>query len=157
MAFELIVEMRTPVRDLRARWQLELLAHGLHVEIFPGLEPDTWQGGFLPFKLEPLPDRYRFDMLGVVQLSGFEVDFSPGVAHFRSAAGRSIAELVLTCYGAACLAIITGGAYHDPQTGEAFEGRAAIDRAHWEILAYEPYMKHHARIQHPFIGWDAVG
>lgn len=67
---------------------------------------------------------------------------------------RTIAELILQCYGAACLAIITNGVYHDPQTGEGFEGASAIQRADWEIMEYQPYMNQHSRVQHGFTQWS---
>jgi hypothetical protein len=154
MAFELVVEMKTSVKDLRQRWQDEISSHGLSVEILPSFTPNTWQGGFLPIKLVAIPDKYLFGLPKVVQISGFEVSFGPQSAHFRSAMGRPLAELILQCYGAASLAVITNGGYHDPQTGESFEGASAIGRADWEIRAYEPYIDHRARAQHEFTKWS---
>lgn len=90
----------------------------------------------------------------MVQISGFEVGFGPESAHFRTAMGRTVAELILQCYGAACLAVITNGVYHDPQTGESFEGVSAIRRADQEIMAYQPYMDQYARTQHVFTQWS---
>ena len=154
MSFELVVEIRTRVTDLRKRWQEEINLHGFSVEILPSFDPDTWQAGFLPIKLVSMPDKHLFGLPKVIQISGFELDFSPESAHFRTAMGRTIAELILQCYGAACLAMITNGAYHDPQTGESFEGASAIAQADREIMAYEPYIDQRARVQHAFTTWS---
>ena len=48
----------------------------------------------------------------------------------------------------------TSGVYHDPQTGESFEGDSALARAKQEIMDYEPYLDWHVRIQHKFIQWS---
>jgi hypothetical protein len=154
VAFELVVEMKTSRKNLRRRWQEEINSHGFTVEIFPGFDPLTWQGGFLPIKVVEMPDKYLFGLPRVVQVSGFEVSFGRGSAHFRSAMGRTLAELTLQCYGAACLAVVTDGVYYDPQTGESFEGLSAIRRADWEIMAYEPYIDEDARAQHEFSKWS---
>jgi hypothetical protein len=157
MSFELIVEIKSGVTNLRQRWQDEINSHGFSVEILPSFDPATWQGGFLPMKLTTIPDKYLLGLPKVIQIAGFEVDLSPESAHFRTVAGRTIAELTLQCYGAACLAVITNGIYHDPQTGESFEGESAIQRADWEVLAYQPYMDQHARAQHAFTQWSDYG
>ena len=154
MSFELVVEMKSGVKDLRQSWQDEINSHGFSVEILPSFDPASWQGGFLPMKLIAIPDKYLFGLPKVIQISGFEVDFGPESAHFRTAMGRTIAELILQCYGAACLAVVTKGVYHDPQTGESFEGASAVQRADWEIMAYQPYMDQHARVQHAFTQWS---
>ena len=154
MAFELVVEIRKRVSNLRHRWQEEINSYGFSVEILPRFEPDTWQGGFLPIKLVAMPDKYLFGLPKVIQVSGFEVSFTPVSAHFRSAAGRPLAEVILQCYGAACLAVISDGAFHDLQTNESFEGDSAIARADWEIMEYEPYIDEHARVQHEFTNWS---
>lgn len=153
MAFELVVEMKTGVKNLRQRWEEAINLHGFSVEILPSFDPVMWQGGFLPIKLIAMPDRYQFGLPKVVQISGFEVSFGTESAHLRSAMGRPLAELILQCYGAASLAVITDGVYHDLQTGESFEGVSAIERADWEIMAYEPYIDQHARAQHEFTNW----
>jgi hypothetical protein len=154
MAFELVVEMKTRVKNLRQHWQEEINSHGFCVEILPSFDPETWQGGFLPIKLVSMPDKYLFGLPRVVQISGFEVSFGPESAYFRSAMGRSLAELILQCFGAASLALITNGIYHDPQTGESFEGAPALNRADGEIMAYEPYIDDDARAQHEFTKWS---
>jgi hypothetical protein len=154
MSFDLVVEMKTKVDHLRQRWQDEINSHGFSVEILPSFDPDAWEGGFLPIKLGGMPDKYLFGLSNVIQISGFELSFGPESAHFRSAMGRTLAELILQCYGAASLAVISNGVYHDPQTGESFEGALAIKRAHWEVMAYEPYIDHDARVQHGFTKWS---
>jgi hypothetical protein len=154
MSFELVVEMKSAVKDIRQRWQDEINSHGFSVEILPTFEPANWPGGYLPLKLIAMPDKYLFGLPRVIQVSGFELDFGPESAHFRTATGRTIAELILQCFGAACLAIVTNGVYHDLQTGESFEGTTAIQRADWEIMAYQPYMDQHARTQHSFTQWS---
>jgi hypothetical protein len=154
MSFDLIVEIKTRVKNLRQCWQEEINSHGFSVEILPSFDPDSWKGGFLPIKLVSMPDKYLFGLPKVVQISGFEVSFGPESAHFRSPMGRPLAEMILQCYGAASLAIVINGTYFDPQSGESFEGAAAIKRADWEIMAYEPYIDHHARAQHEFTKWS---
>jgi hypothetical protein len=154
VAFELVVEMKMSVKHLRQRWQEEINSHGFTVEILPAFDPVEWQGGFLPIKLVAMPDKYLFGLPQIVQISGFEVSFGRESAHFRSAMGRTLAELILQCYGAASLAVITNGVYHDPQAGESFEGVSAIKRAEWEIMAYVPYIDQHARAQHEFTDWS---
>lgn len=154
MAFELAVEIRSAVSNLRQRWQDEINSHGFEVEIFPSFDPDNWKGGFLPIKIATMPDKYLFGLPDVNQISGFEVSIYPKSAHFRTAMGRTIAELIMQCYGAASLTVITNGVYRDPQTGESFEGHAAITQADREIMAYEPYIDDYARAQHPFTIWS---
>lgn len=154
MSFELVVEMKSGVKNLRQRWQDEINSHDFSVEILPSFDPAIWRGGFLPIKLTALPDKYMFGLPKVIQIAGFEVDFGPESGHFRTAAGRTIAELILQCYGAACLAVITNGVYHDLQTGDSFEGASAIQRADWEIMEYQPYIDHDARAQHAFTQWS---
>jgi hypothetical protein len=154
MSFELVVKMRSGVKNLRERWQDEINSHGFVVEILPSFDPATWQGGFLPIKLVALPDKYLFGLPKITQIAGFEVSFGPEWAHFRTAMRRTLAELILQCYGAACLAVSTDGVYHDPQTGESFEGASAIQRADWEIMAYQPYIDQYARAQHAFTQWS---
>jgi hypothetical protein len=154
MAFDLIVEIKISVKNLRQRWQDEINSHGFSIEILPSFEPDNWQGGFLPIKLVAMPDKYLFGLPKVIQISGFEVSFGSESAHFRSAMGRPLAELILQCYGAASLAVITNGVYHDPQTGESLVCASAIERADCEIMAYEPYIDEHARAQHEFTKWS---
>ena len=153
MSFELIVEMKSGVKNLRERWQDEINSHGFGVEILPRFDPASWQGGFLPIKLTAMPEKYLFGLPKMTQLSGFEIRFGPQSAHLRTAMGRTLAELILQCYGAACLAVITNGVYHDPQTGESFEGVSAIQRADWEIMAYQPYIDQNAQAQHAFTMW----
>src|SRR5262245_968512 len=154
MSFELAVQMKSGVKNLRQRWQGEINSHGFSVEILPSFDPATWQGGFLPIKLVAMPDKYLFGLPKLVQISGFEVSFEPESTHFRTAMGRTLAGLILQCYGAASLAIITDGIYHDPPTGESFEGASAIQRADWEVMAYQPYIDQHARAQHAFTRWS---
>jgi hypothetical protein len=154
MAFELVVEMRSRGNKVRQRWQKEINSHGFAVEILPSFDPDTWKGGFLPFKLVRMPDKYLFGLLKVIQVSGFEVSFGPESAHFRSAMRRPLAELILQCYGAASLAVITNSVYHDAQTGGSFEGASAITQADREIMDYEPYIDQHARAHHAFTRWS---
>src|SRR5262245_42413717 len=154
MSFELVVEMKSGAKKLRERWQDEINSHGFVVEILPSFNPATWRGGFLPIKVVAMPNKYLFGLPKTTQVSGFEVTFGPESAHFRTAMGRTLAELILQCYGAACLAVITDGVYHDPQTGESFEGASAIQRADWEIMAYQPYVDHNARAQHAFTQWS---
>jgi hypothetical protein len=154
MAFELVVEMKNVVKGLRHSWQQEFSSHGFCIEIHPSFVVDEWKGGFLPIKLVSMPEKYLFGLPKVIQISGFEVSFGSKSAHFRSAMGRPLAELIIQCYCAASLAVITDGVYHDPQTGESFDGVSAIARADWEIMAYEPYIDENARAQHEFTTWD---
>jgi hypothetical protein len=156
MSFDLVVEMTntTSLPSLRQQWQAELVSHGFVVELLPSFHPGTWHGGFLPIKLISLPEKYLFGLPSIVQISGFEVSFAPSSAHFRSASGRPIAELALQCYGAATLAVITDGAYHDVQTNESYDSKSAIAQAHREIMDYQPFLDSYAKMQHPFTTWS---
>ncbi len=153
MAFELTVEFGNRPLDLRDEWTTHFADQGIRLEIRPGFEFQTWSGGFLPMKLESLPQEYLFGLQNVVQISGFEVYFGEDSARFRSAMMRPIAELILQCFGAATLCIITNGTYHDPQTGEAIKADGVIERAKQEIQAYRPYIDEHSKIQHEFTEW----
>jgi hypothetical protein len=39
MAFELVVEMKTKVKNLHQSWQDEINSHGFSVEILPSFDP----------------------------------------------------------------------------------------------------------------------
>lgn len=56
MSFELVVEMKADVNNLRQRWQDEINSRGFSVEILPSFDPASWRGGFLPIKLIAMPD-----------------------------------------------------------------------------------------------------
>ncbi len=60
MSFELVVEMKSGVKNLRQRWQDEINSQRFSVEILPSFDPAGWQGGFLPIKLTAMPDKYLF-------------------------------------------------------------------------------------------------
>lgn len=154
MAFELFVTCETIPANLAEVWEKELSAKGIVVEVLPGFLPSEWAGGFLPIKLIELPESYRFRLPSIVQISGFEVGFTLNSAHFRTAMGRTIAELILQCSCTAILAAITGGMYIDPQTDKIYEGERALKRAHDEIMEYEPYMDDASRTQHGFTRWS---
>ena len=157
MSFDLVVNMKDPVRELRDAWQRAINAQGFEVEILPGFDPDDWGGGFLPIKLVSQPTEFLFGLPQIVQVSGFEVGFSPNEARFRTASSRTISELTLQCYGAATLAELTNGTYFDPQEGATFSGESAIQRARAEVLGYEPYLDAKARRQHRFTDWKDYG
>ena len=154
MSFELTVAYDSQPDDLKAKWEEELKKLGIIVEICPDFDSSNWQGGFLPMKLVKLPEQYHFGLTEVIQVSGFEVDFTDVSAHFRTSMGRTIAELILQCTCAGTLAVITGGTYFDPQTGNSFEGSEAIARAHQEILDHEPYLDNYSKTQHTFSDWS---
>lgn len=82
MSFELTVEMRSGVKDLRQRWQDEINSHGFCIEILPSFNTGSWEGGFLPIKMSAMPDKYLFGLPNVIQISGFELDFGSTTAHF---------------------------------------------------------------------------
>ncbi len=154
MAFELTVQYGNPITKMKQLLEAELLGQGISVEIWPGFEPRDWGGGFLPIKLVNLPNEYLFGLNQVVQISGFEVNFTDCYAHLRSAMGRPIAELILTCHAAAALAVISNGVYHDLQAGEAIPANKAVARAKQEVLAYVPFLDRRAKVQHPFTKWS---
>jgi hypothetical protein len=157
MAFEIAVEYESIPQNLREDWENAFHDIGITLEIWPGFSPNTWNGGLLPIKLVKLPEKYLFGLENVVQMSGFEVDFDSKSAHFRTATGRTIAALILQCYGAALFANIGNGQYYDVQTDESFMGDDAIQRAHDEIMAYLPYMDKCARMQYAFTNWPNYG
>ncbi len=154
MSFELVVEYRQPIANMKVGLEAELLAQGLQVEICPGFSPAEWGGGFLPVKLMRLPGEYLFGLPQVVQISGFEADFTDVSAHLRTAMGRTIAELILQCHSAAALAVLSKGVYHDVQTSEAVPPDKAVARAKLEVFAYAPYLDDQAKTQHPFTLWS---
>jgi hypothetical protein len=153
MSFELAVEYRQPIADVKAGLEAELMAQGIHVEVCPSFSPADWSGGFLPIKLTRLPDEYLLGLPQVVQVSGFEATFSDISAHLRTTMGRTIAELILQCHSAAALAVLSKGVYHDLQTSEAVPADSAVARARQEVFAYVPHLNDEAKTQHPFTQW----
>lgn len=154
MAFELIVAcgVRAPA-DLRNQWPASLVKHGIQCEIHPEFSPDNWGGGFLPFKVDAIPhDLIDTDLVSPA-ISGFEVDVNEHTVFFRSAMGRTCTEFALLCLCAAELAIMTGGEWHDPQSGTAHAASNALQAALDEINATLAHPGTADRAQHPFEGW----
>lgn len=154
MAFELIIACgeRIPP-DLRDQWSASLTKHGIQCEIHPGFSPNSWGGGFLPFKVDVLPHDLIDAVLLSPAISGFEVDFDENTVLFRSAMGRTCTEFALLCLCAAELAIMTSGEWHDPQSGNSHTSDKALQAALDEIKATLAYSGAAERTQYPFEGW----
>jgi hypothetical protein len=176
MSFELSVFVPTPAEDILPAWRRELARHGLECEFFPGFSLRSWAGGHLPVRLTvsdpasfPQARRYGSEPL----LAGFEIDITQaeasdlpdavrselGMLHvaFRTAMGRSVADLRLQCIAAASLAGILGGLYFDPQQGVVLEPEQALKAALSEAAGFEEAPVNPADWQlTPFPGWPAV-
>ena len=155
MAFELIVACEKPIpSDLRERWPELLAKHGIQCEIHPDFTPESWNGGFLPFKIDEMPSHFIGEEIASPAMSGFEVDFDESSASFRSAMGRTTTEFSLLCLCAAELTQITNGEYHDPQSGHSFAASDCMEAALAEIRATLDFDGAADRIQHPFHRWN---
>lgn len=171
-------------KDCGSTWREALTPHGLTVEVYPGFNAATWQGGCVPFRVVAVegafPAAHRYGQVPVV--AGFEVAFLPVdadelndllseapaelrdrlrattiAAHFRTAMGRTVADLRLQCFGAATLAEMTGGVLLDPQEGRYYSGRDALGYAARESEAFEsnPVSPRDWELV-AFPGWDAL-
>jgi len=147
MAFELSAALSKSIEN-------EFAKLGIKLEICPGFELESWEGGFLPIRLIELPQEYLFNLPQLIQISGFELYYDQGHASSRTTMGRTIAELILQCYFTAILTLLSEGTYIDPQTGDTYEGREALKRAHEEIMEYEEFLDESSKKQHPFTRWE---
>lgn len=154
MSFDLFVACKKPIpRDLRVRWPQLLSKHGICCEIHPDFMPESWSGGFLPFKVDEMPSQLLGTELRPPAISGFEISFHESGASFRSAMGRTTTEFALLCLCAAELARETDGEYHDPQSGKAAGAADCTEAALAEIRATLDFEGAANRTQHPFEGW----
>jgi hypothetical protein len=151
MSFELTVVPNRVPPDLGSRWQQALEAAGLRCEFHPTFRGAVWPGGYLPIKVtavaaDSFPEASRYSE-STPFICGFELDISAGESEgsapesrlfvLRTAMGRSVADLRLQWFGAATLAILTGGEVEDPQRGENFPTDAALVQAAREADEYE--------------------
>ena len=157
MSFELAISTPNRPADLRSAWEVAFRAQGLQVEIYPKFSPETWGGGFLPFRVIAAPGDLIGFTLKQPALAGFEISFSSGSAHLRTAAGRSTTEFALQCVGGATLAALCGGHYVDDQNGIVCEGRDALEAALSEIRAFVKSADERERVTHAFPGWAKLG
>ena len=158
MAFELSVALTKSLENEKQNIENEFSKLGFKLELCPDFELKTWEGGFLPIKLIELPQQYLFNLSQIIQISGFELYYEDQHASLRTAMGRTIAELILQCYFAAIMTYLSEGTYIDPQTGNAFEGKDALKRAHEEIMEYEEFIDDSSKKQHTFTKWgDYLG
>ena len=157
MSFELAISTPNRPADLRSAWEAAFHTQGLQVEIYPKFSPETWNGGFLPFRVLAAPT----DLIGLTleqaALAGFEIAFSAESAHLRTAAGRSTIEFALQCVGGATLAALCGGHYVDDQNGIVCEGRDALEAALLEIRAFVESAAEDEKVTHAFPGWEKLG
>ena len=58
MSFSLSIFAASVPEDLKARWEQSLAERGLRVEFLPGFDPDHWQGGILPARLQVEPGTF---------------------------------------------------------------------------------------------------
>ena len=181
MSFELAVAVPLHEENVVPRWQVELRRHGLDCEFFPGFTLHSWAGGHLPARLAingtasfPFASRYGTAPI----LAGFELDKSEygptGLTRvlpralqrfpkrglhvgFRTAMGRSVADLRLQCMAAATLAALLGGIYSDPQSGLNLSAADAIPVALAEADQFEANPADpRAWNLVPFTSWHAV-
>ncbi len=185
MSITLSVFAAAVPEDLKARWERSLAGYGLRVEFLPEFDPDQWQGGILPARLEVEPGAFRAtERYGEGPLiAGFEfyiMEAEPehlellaqgapyfikeklGAARkhffFNTSMGRSAADLRLQYFAAATLAILSGGVFNDCQSDEYLAGEAAIEPASAEADAfdtYEPAFRDWDSLAFP--GWDKLG
>jgi hypothetical protein len=157
MSFDLFVSFEQLPSDLARVWTEGFRRHGFEVEVMPGFDPSTWEGGFLPCRVLAAPEELVGITLPDPGVSGFELSFEKKEAYFRSASGRPTTEFAMQCLGAALLAEATGGSYDDPQAGKKYRGAAAIDAALDEIRMFVPTARPHERVHHSFPGWAELG
>ena len=158
MGFDLTVSTPARPANLKELWEREFAAIGFEVEIYPGFSPDSWDGGFLPFRVVAAPEEYIGLKLSETALSGFEIDFSPDSAWIHTSMGRTTTEFALQCLGAALLAKLCGGEYFDGQNGLECAGVNALEAVKKEIAAYLPHARKHGGLtSYPFPGWEALG
>lgn len=151
MGFELTVVPKSVPADLRSRWQEALEEAGITCEFHPSFQGTDWRGGYLAIKVtgvahDSFAEVWRYEA-SVPFICGFELDISAGESEeggpesrlfvFRTGTGRSVADLRLQWFGAATLAILTGGEVEDPQRGENFDPDAALVQAAREADEYE--------------------
>jgi len=154
MGFELTVVPNIVPPDLRSRWQRALQEAGLTCEFHPTFRGADWPGGYLPIKVtavaaDSFPEASRYSE-STPFICGFELEISAGETDSpegpgpesrlfvcRTATGRSVADLRLQWFGAATLAVLTGGEVEDPQRGELFEKAVALSHAAREADDYE--------------------
>src|SRR6516162_3440284 len=117
MSFDLVVSMPYRPRELRLAWEREFAERGFDVQIYPDFDPQTWEGGFLPFRVAEAPYELTGVNLHDPVVAGFEIDFRGESAHLRTAMGRTTLDFALQCVGAAILAKLSGGEYVDDQNG----------------------------------------
>ena len=157
MGFDLTVFTPHRPADIKTLWERKYAALGFEVEIYPGFSPDSWAGGFLPFRVAAAPELYLGLALGEPAVSGFELLFTADSAHLWTGVGRTTTEFALQCVGAATLAQICEGEYHDDQSGACYSGPEAVGVAKKEIASFLPLaQKARALISHPFPGWESL-
>jgi hypothetical protein len=152
MSFDLGVQAHRVPLELLTDWPRALSEHGLQVIFHPAFDLMQWAGGWVPATLRPTRDAFpaaaRYGSNRVV--CGFELDIAiprtPAAREgrearryfaFRTAAGRTVADLRLQCFAAATLAILSEGLVEDPQQGASFRGERAIENARREADEYE--------------------
>jgi len=156
MSFDLIVEASALPDDLKGKWESLYRREGFEVEISPGFEPGTWDGGFLPMRVAQAPAHLIGIELPSEAGSGFEVAFEQGSATFGFQLGGPTTEFAVLCVGAALLAELADGVCFNPQSGEQFQGQQAIEPAKQEIVAFLTEAGERERTHHPFPGWTAL-
>ena len=71
---------------------------GFDVEIYPNFSPDSWGGGFLPFRVAAAPAEFVGLHLCAPAVSGFEIEFTPESAHQTVEEAQLFIEAVHSCY-----------------------------------------------------------
>ena len=142
--------------ELKAAWERAFRGQGFEVEIYPTFSPETWGGGFLPFRVTAAP--HALIGLGLTQpaISGFEISFRGEGAQLRTASGRSTTEFALQCIGGATLALLCEGQYIDDQNGIVCGGSEALGTAISETRAFVASADEQEKVSHPFPGWEKL-
>ena len=130
---------------------------GFELEICPGFEPQTWNGGFVPMKVRRAPQELVGIDLPNDAVSGFELWINETTADFRSGAGRPTTEFAIQCIGAALLARLTNGTYVDPQEGARYPAAEALDAALREVKAFVAGARDRELVHDRFPGWAELG
>ncbi len=166
MSFDLNVEFDSLPDDLKTRWAATFRSEGFEVEICPGFDPASWEGGFLPMRVTVAPETLVGVSLPAAAIGGFEVSFdepdafdggNKRCAHFRFGWGGPSLEFAMLCIGAALLAQLTNGTYVDPQSGEEHDRDACLAAAKTSVREFLHQQRAVSLEVHSFSSWEDLG
>jgi len=135
-----------------AAWAKAISDAGIAFD-FPVAADLAKQTGFLPALLGEEESGFEFSISELSEL--VDADLADLVDEVRSLTPNASLEANFVCHGmqecltataaAAVLAEMTGGVFHDPQSGEFLDGREAVLRAKTELDAAAPLRRPLAR------------